>query len=516
MTNSIRKNSLSHSALLVGVFILLFPHESQADAINPLFNLFTPDTVVPASILTVLIILVEALLLWKWIKPVSFRLSLWRATTINIISSAAGSIAAWLFFKEQMIWGMMGLYIPMFFLTLATETPTLKFLYRQEGLDWIRTIKVSFGLNFISYLFVFIAQFALIFAYFGYAGFADNYSKQNWTDVSLLKEETGYIYKIERLPSTNSLAKHILKKYDVANNSWESIDPGFLNDGNDLRQWDIQGNIIACINWTGTQKTQAGMAPYFSLTVLNEDTLETITEIKGSFSDVRVSPDLSKLAVLETITQSIYVPKDSESHFHLGSACALNIYDLKTGELLNSASRLALDEGLAWTNDSRNIVFTSLRDETLMHIQEKTSPSQFYGRSYAKPGQFPLDLFLYNLETSSVESLAEGFKPIVISNSNELTFLRESGFYNREIWKMDIEKRDTHLVTKDSGDQYAVSPSGERYLIQVPHKQPLGDNYFLVVIDPNDTENKFIIDPSYRYYDFRWVKKIRNTTEQSH
>jgi hypothetical protein len=41
-------------------------------------------------------------------KPISFRLSLWRATIINIISSAAGSIAAWLFFQEQMIWEMMG------------------------------------------------------------------------------------------------------------------------------------------------------------------------------------------------------------------------------------------------------------------------------------------------------------------------------------------------------------------------------------------------------------------------
>jgi len=516
MKNSIHKYSLYWAAYLGILSILVFPHESQADAINPIFNLFTPDTVVPASILTVLIILVECLLLWRWTKPISFRLSLWRATIINVISSGAGSIAAWVFFQKQMIWGMMGLYVPMFFLTLATETPALKYLYRQNNFDWKRAIKVSFGLNVISYFFVFIAQFGLIFVYFGYAQFADNQIIKKWTDISLLENETGYIYTVERLPSTTSRANHILKRYDIVNNSWETIDPRFVNGGNDLRHWDIQGDIIACINWIGTQKTESGIAPYFSLTVLNEGTLSTITEIKGSFADVRVSPDLSKLAVLEIITQNIYVPKDSESHFYLGSACALNIYDLQTGKLLNSASRLALDEGIAWTNDSRNIIFSSLRDESLMNIKEETSPSQFYGRNYANPGQFPIDLFMYNLDTNDIKSLVEGFNPTIISSSNELLFLRESGFYNREIWEMDLKEQSPYLVIENSRNQYAVSPSGNKFLIEIPYKQPLGDNYFLVVVDPKDTQRKFIIEQNYRYYDFRWVKKTQKTTEQSH
>jgi hypothetical protein len=226
MKNSIHKNLLYWSVYLDIVFILFFPHESQADAINPIFNLFTPDTVVPASILTVLIILIEALLLWKWAKPISFRLSLWRATIINIISSAAGSIAAWLFFQEQMIWGMMGLYIPMFFLTLATETPALKYLFRQNGFDWKRTIKISFGLDLISYLFVFIAQFGLIFAYLGYADFADKQTIKKWNNLSLLEGETGYIYTVKYAPAEN-FTKYIFNRYDVENKKWEIVDPGF-------------------------------------------------------------------------------------------------------------------------------------------------------------------------------------------------------------------------------------------------------------------------------------------------
>ena len=157
--------------------------------------------------------------------------------------------------------------------------------------------------------------------------------------------------------------------------------------------------------------------------------------MKGSFADVRVSPDLNKLAVLETTTQNIYVPKDNKSHFRLGEACSLNIYDLKSGVLIKTAPRFSLNEGLTWTNDSKSIIFSSLRDEDLMKIREDVSPSQIYGRNYAEPGQFPIDLFLFNLDTSSVDRLVEGFKPTVISSSNELTFLRESGFYKREIWK---------------------------------------------------------------------------------
>ena len=267
MKNSIHKKSIFQSVFLVVAYIIFFPHESQADAINPIFNLFTPETVVPASILTVLIILVEALLLWRWIKPISFRFSLWRATIINIISSAAGSIVAGLFLKEQMIWGMMGLYIPMFFLTLATETPALKFLYRQEGFNWARSIKVSFGINFISYLFVFIAQFGLIFAYLGYAGFADKQTIKKWNDVSLLEGETGFIYTVKYEP-TEKFTKYVFNRYDVENKRWEIVDPGFER-GIYPTVWDIKGNIIACIIETGDWKNRP-------ITVLNATTFSKL------------------------------------------------------------------------------------------------------------------------------------------------------------------------------------------------------------------------------------------------
>ena len=491
------KNILFQSVFLNIAFIVSFPHVCQADAINPLFNLFTPDTIVPASILTVLIILVEALLLWKWIKPISLRLSLWRATIINIISSAAGSMAAWLFFKEQMIWGMMGLYIPMFFLTLATETPTLKFLYRREGFSWARSIKVSFGINIISYLFVFVAQYGLIFAYLGFADFADKQTINKWNDASLLEGETGFIYTVKFTP-TEKFIKYVFNRYDVENKRWEIVDPGFER-GIHPAVWDVKGNIISCIIETGDREH-----PHIS--VLNATTFSKLIEIEGNFRETRISPDLSMLAVFEYVRE-INAPRDNESDFILGSACQLKIYDLKSGSLLYKAPRLTLNLGLAWTKNSTDIIFSSLRDKSLFQKHEGETHSHTYGRAYAKSGQFPIDLCIYNLKKNIVKRLIEGQGPYFISSKNEISFLRESGFYNRDLWQLDIEQGKPRLVLSDIGGyEQAVSPSGSKYLILVPHKQPLGSSFFLTVVDANDTERKFIVEPNSNF-GFRWIPK---------
>ncbi len=475
---------------------LFFPFESRADAINPIFNLFTPDTVVPASILTTLIIFVEGLLLWKWVKPISLRLNLRRATITNIISSGAGSIAAWLFFQKQMIWGMMGLYVPMFFLTLATETPVLKYLYRQNDFDWKRSIKVSFGINLISYLFVFFAQFGLIITYLGYADFADKQTVKKWNDLSLLEGESGYIYTIKYVP-TKDFTKYVFNRYDVNNKKWEIIDPGFAK-GIDPAVWDVQANLIACIIETGDWENR-------SITVINATTFSKFTEIKGNFREVRISPDLSKLAVLEYVRE-INAPRDDESSFILGSGCKLKIYDIGSGSLLYEAPRLALDDGLAWTSNS-NIIFSSLRNLALLQDIEIETHGHTYGRSYAQEGQFPIDLFVYELGSNSVRSLTEGQYPQFVPSKNEISFFRVSGFYNRDLWQGNTDLTTPRLVLSDiRGNEVAISPSGMKYLILVPHKQPLGSSYFLTLVDPNNNKKRFIVEPN-SHYGFRWINK---------
>ena len=496
MKTLIQKYSLYWLVCLGILSIIFLPSESQADAISPIVNLFTSDTVVPALILTTAIIIVEAFLLWKWTKPISFRLNLWRSTIINIISSGAGSIAAWLFFQKQMIWEMMGLYIPMFFLTLVTETPALKYLYRKNGFNWNRSIKVSLGINLISYCFVFIAQFGLIFAYLGYAGFADKQTAIKWNDHSLLEGETGYIYTLKHVPTGNS-TKYVFNRYDVENEKWEAVNLGF-EKGIYPTVWDVKANLMACIIETGDWKNRA-------ITVINATTLSKLAQIDGNFREVRISPDLRKLAVLEYV-RDINAPRDEVSAFMLGSGCKLKIYDIESGSLLYEAPRIALDEGLTWTSNS-SILFSSLRDSALLQDADVDTHGHTYGRSYAKEGQFPVDIFAYDLGSNSVRRLTEGQYPQFIPSKNEILFYRASGFYNGDLWQGNTALTNPRLVLSNvQGNKVAVSPSGLKYLIAVPHKQPLGRSYFLTLVDPNDTEKRFIVLPN-SFYGFRWINK---------
>jgi hypothetical protein len=158
---------------LWSLVVLSLPAVCWADAINPITNLFTRDNAIPASILTILIIVIEAVFLRWWVKPkLGFFSHLSRSTVINLFSSAAGSIMVAIFYHDYPVWKLSSLFIPMFFLTLAIETPALKLLYRRNGLSWFGVSKISVGINLISYVFVFIFQFLLLFGNMGYAHIA--------------------------------------------------------------------------------------------------------------------------------------------------------------------------------------------------------------------------------------------------------------------------------------------------------------------------------------------------------
>jgi hypothetical protein len=504
MTTADCKNT-KYIAIIASVFfILCFSKVSQANTITPIINLFIPSNYVPALILTILIILVETFLLWKWIKGISLKLSLMMAAIVNIISSAVGSVIAWIYLDEQMIWVIKGLYVPMFFLTLAAEIPVLKYLCRQYDIDWKRSIKVALGLNTISYIFVFIAQFGLIFIYVYYADYADKQTLNNWNDLSLLEGEGGYIYTV-KYAATEEFTKYVFNRYDVENNKWEIIDPGFER-GIYPAVWDVRGNLIACIIKTGELNNKP-------ITIINSSTFSVLAKLDGNFREARISPDLSKLAVLEYV-KAINTPRGDESIFMLGSGCKLKIYDIESGSLLYEAPRLALDDGLSWVGNSK-IIFSALRDESLLQSNDVKARGHTYGRSYAKEGQFPIDLFVYDLHANSVKGNIEGQGPQFVPSKNEIVFFRVSGFYKRDLWQSNAELANPRLVLSDiRGDEVAISPSGKRYLILVPHKQPLGGSLFLTLVDPNNSDRKYILEPNSRF-GFRWINKEIELPKQS-
>lgn len=491
--------------LYIGVGLLLaifFPNVCRADAINPLINIFTPETAIPDSILTVLIILIEAFLLWKWIKPLSFRLSLWRSTIINFASSAIGSVIALSFFRDKLKWDMWSLIIPMFILTLVVETPLLKILYRKldAGFSWLRTIKISFGINLISYLFVIIFPFILLFVYSFYGIIADTVNIKKWNDISLLNNESGYIYIFENVDS-GKYWENVLKQYDVETQKWKTIEPtSGWERGIVTSAWDIRGNILACIIETEDGGNR-------SLSVINTLSYTPIYQLNGNFREARISPDLTKIAVLEYVRQAV-APKDAKSYFMLGSVCRLKVYEINTGKQLYDSKDFALDEGLCWTNDSKSILFSSLRDKNLFNNKSEELPPEGLGLGYAKEGQFPIDIFAFDLAANSTKVITEGIQPLIVSSTNDITFLRAKSDFKLEVWRFNFTTGKSSMLFRDVHRyNYAVSPSGRKFLVEIPQHKILGEDSFLTIIDSNkDSKKRFILRPT-SSYDFRWVPK---------
>ena len=110
------------------------------------------------------------------------------------------------------------------------------------------------------------------------------------------------------------------------------------------------------------------------------------------------------------------------------------------------------------------------------------------------------------MKTNTVTSLVEGERPNTNSSNNEITFYREF----HELWRMDLNKHNPYLILDDIGAfVHAISPSGKKYLVLLPHKNSLtySSYYFLTVVDPNTPDNKFILEPNFHISDFRWVEK---------
>lgn len=151
------------AVIIISIF---FPRESYADGISPLLNLFTRETIFPASIVTLVIVLIEALLLRWRIPEIKFKNHLWRSAIINIASSATGSLIVLAMARDHyFVWESFSLILPLFVITLITETPILKALYKEVNIGWKRTIKLSIGINVSSYFAVILLEFGLLFIF---------------------------------------------------------------------------------------------------------------------------------------------------------------------------------------------------------------------------------------------------------------------------------------------------------------------------------------------------------------
>jgi hypothetical protein len=178
--------------------LLLAPTVALADGVSPVLNFFHKETWLPASVVTLVIILLESgLLRWR-IKSLRFAGTLWRSAVLNVASSVTGSVLLVMFSRDSFfMWDTMSLVAPLFLITLMTEIPLLRVLFKTVHLSWKRAVFLGCGINISSYAAVFIIETGVLFGWLFYAGHLDKKELEQWNNPDLSGQASGLIYATE-------------------------------------------------------------------------------------------------------------------------------------------------------------------------------------------------------------------------------------------------------------------------------------------------------------------------------
>lgn len=469
--------------LVFGIsLIALFTIEALGNAIVPLINIFMPSTMLPATILTIFIIFIEAYLLKRWRKDILFKVHFKYSLINNLLSSAVGSLFVFSLFSPPS-WEILLMYPMMFIVTIIVETPMLRKQYQSQFSSWEEALTQSFKIHLHSYVYLFLFQPVMYMIMAFYLNTINDYHIKNWTDNSIIQKEIGSIYTIKKVYDKNTLKKTWeIYTYDIASQKNKKI-PLILPTGNYLK-WDIKGNILAYTNHDNT------------ISIVNLITQKIIFTLTAKEArNIRISPNGKMIAILQHV-KSIRGYRDNKSYFNLGEACHLNIYSLENQKTLYHIPSLAFQDTLIWSNDSKKIFFTSLensKDFDDVHLSYLTL-THSYGRGYIKDGQFQRNIFSYTLDNNNTNSLVQGENIVGISSKNILFFTKNESLYSFHI----SNGRSTLIEDISIGNySYSISPSGTNIVMRIPQKKFIFRNDFLTIINLDNPNKRLIMDKDY-------------------
>ena len=482
----------------------LFPAVVMADGVSPVLNLFHKDTWLPATLVTILIVLVESALLRLRIKEIRYLDTLWRCIVLNLVSSITGSvILVGLGRDSYFMWDTMSLVFPLFLVTVVTEIPMLRLLYRKLPLSWERACTLGIGINIASYAVVFVAEIGLLLGFLSFAGRSDEKDRTQWVHPELLAQSVGKIYATEEV----SGGSHRLRVLDTTTKSWRSLTNCPSLDPN---QWDVEGRTCAFVRWSAgiSEREIAVVAPLPEFSPMREITVSGLRDTNydrnsnwQGISDLSLSPDRRKLAVLFHVTDAVAY-RDNSSYFDLGGKCALAVFAVDSGQQIIRASRWASDRGLCWFPDSSALLFTSLKDEGVY----KTTKAEVcghtsYGAAYAKGDRFKMGLFYFNITNGEVRWFAEGEEPTVSVGSRQF-MVRD----DNKVCIVDTQgaSRACEGISRLDGSRAVLSPCGKMMLAQISRHQPFFAGGRLTVVDLAQPSLRHII-ASDLVYRFKWT-----------
>jgi hypothetical protein len=483
--------------ILPWLLLLLAPAAAFADGVSPILNFFHRDTWVPASIVTLVIILVEAgLLRWR-IKQVSFGGALWRSAALNAASSAAGSVLLLAFGRDSFfMWDTMSMVLPLFAITLAVEIPLLRPLYGRVSLTWRRACALGAGINIVSYACVFALEVGLLFGWLSYAGRLDRKEQAEWQSPQLLGRVTGRIYA-----TVSPGQKHGLRLFDPQTGTWAALTNCPSLDPN---SWDIERDVCAFVPWdTGEWKDRhvvVSRLPDFA--VLHD--IEAARFMDHEFDGIAnwqgvvrlsLSPDTRHLAILFRYAEAAAY-KDDSSYYALGTKCRVIVVALDSGREVARAPRWASDSGLCWLPDSRTVLFSSFDDEKLYLTAKgnvRGDTGYGVGDSDAK---FPMGIYAFDLDTGAVTRFSDGSAPslasrskhVLVRNGTSLRMLDESG---REVARLDLPRLGYRPAS--------VSPGGDMVLVEMQRHSPFYGGGTPLIVDLAAPATRHVLGGEFSY-----------------
>jgi len=478
------------------VLVLVCAAPAFADAFVPAINLFDPDTALPTLLLTILIVLVESLFLRWRIREVPFRVTLWRALWINLASAAAGSLILWPLEGDSLSSPPFILILfLLFIITLAVEIPALRYAYRGISMSEARAMALGLAQNAISYGLVLILGFGLVWYTFAWSGHREQEMLREWKHPEMLAQLPGTICRFD---------SGGLVSFDPESGAWKLSE--YLPE-NTTEMWDLEHDLFASV----LQPDEKGsrVVGLFSLPgLVPEQTVDlgiltdAIPEGWMVISEIRISPDLSKLAVLVRVAL-IDAPRNRTSHYELGEKCRLVVFDLEDGETLGVASRCASGGHLEWLLDSSRVVFLSYKDESLYNIdQSQVEGDTSIIQGLVHTGPFALALYVHDVVTGEVEYLVDAHSPTLNPATGDLLVRKEGVLCVVEVGSRKMSRLELRNLYA-----YPVcySPDGRYLLADVANPHILQKPGFLTIIDLKEPESRHIIDPRVTHSRFVWT-----------
>jgi hypothetical protein len=482
--------------------LFLTPMAALANGVSPILNLFNEDTWLPASIVTLAIILIESgLLRWR-IKGFGFGAMLWRVTLLNLASSATGSILLLAVSRDfYFMWDTTALVFPLFLITLVTEIPILKKVFKTLSLSWERAIYLGVGMNIASYMAVFVLQIIFLIGWLSYVEHLDSKETRDWSHLDRLKQESGLIYATESLGQN-----HYLRVFDPQDPRWLALTNGPSLDPN---KWDVEGDTLAFVEWPpgdwredwSNRRVLVCRLPGFQM--LHEFSPSQFADLSldtgSSVSDLAVSPDRKSLALLVRYADAV-AHKNASSHYNLGGKCKLIVMDLVSGQEISRATRWASDSGLCWLPDARRVLFSSFDDESLFETTRAEVRGDIgFGLGYGGDRgekRFQRGLYVFDIDAKATVRFADGYGPsLAVTSGTVLARYRNSFFILDSLGTT----QHTFEVARVAYRRAVVSPSGDTILTEIERHSPYPRGGRLVAFHRDAPEVRTMVDPKFSY-----------------